>query len=146
MKATKKMVKEALAEMELLNLRPDAIEAFRKEGKVSLSGQNGVLSPLNAEQEKLVQEWEEETGNLVFHAIRYFTEGGELLNLLFVSRDAVEWAMNRLDFTCQQATCYAIDLEHSRYSDYDLIGIALVNGGVVCTGSKYLDAEYAVGF
>lgn len=67
--ATKEQMKEeAIARMTLLHLHANAIHDFKTENLVNYS-QFGVLFWLTEEQQKRVEEFEKQSGNLVYHVI-----------------------------------------------------------------------------
>lgn len=68
--ATKEQMKEeALARMTLLHIHSNAIHDFKTENLVNYS-QFGVLFWLTEEQQKRVDEFEKQSGNLVYHVFR----------------------------------------------------------------------------
>ena len=125
------MVKEALDRMKLLRLHQNAVREFRDEGKLNLSGVYGALYWLNDEQKKLVRDWEEKTGNLVYHVIHNRMEFGEMLNLLYISRNPEEWTKDRTDIQNEEALVYVINLDDDVCSEYGYIGIRPMFGGVI---------------
>ena len=125
------MVKEALDRMKLLRLHQNAVREFRDEGKLNLSGVYGALYWLNDEQKKLVRDWEEKTGNLVYHVIHNRMEFGEMLNLLYISRNPEEWTKDRTDIQNEEALVYVINLDDDICSEYGYIGIRPMFGGVI---------------
>lgn len=67
--ATKEQMKEeAIARMELLHIHSNAIHDFKVENTLNYS-QFGVLFWLTEEQQKRVEEFEKQSGNLVYHVI-----------------------------------------------------------------------------
>lgn len=125
------MVKEALDRMKLLRLHQNAVREFRDECKLNLSGVYGALYWLNDEQKKLVRDWEEKTGNLVYHVIHNRMEFGEMLNLLYISRNPEEWMKDRTDIQNEEALVYVINLDDDVCSEYGYIGIRPMFGGVI---------------
>lgn len=104
-----KMVKEAVIRMERLGLcdvsRSDEktiIKMFVDEGLLFISrpgmgNRIGVLSPINEAEQKLVDEFENQYGALVYHAIRNEFEMGVCYTFLYVSKDEEEWEKDRND-------------------------------------------------
>ena len=125
------MVKEALDRMKLLRLHQNAVREFRDEGKLNLSGVYGALYWLNDEQKKLVRDWEEKTGNLVYHVIHNRMEFGEMLNLLYISQYPEEWSKDRADIEKGEILAYAMNLDDDVCSEFGYIGIRPMFGGVV---------------
>ncbi len=132
MLVTKEMMqREALERMKLLKLHKNAIDEFREEGKLNLSEQTGVLYWLSGEQLERVRRWESETGDLVYHVIHCHTEFGELLNLLYVTKYAEEWDLDRSDLDAGSACCYVMNLDDEWCSEYGSIGVQPLIGGVI---------------
>ena len=104
-----KMVKEAVIRMERLGLydvsrsdEKNIIEMFVDEGQLFVSrpgmgNQIGVLSPINEAEQKLVDEFENQYGALVYHVIRNEFEIGVCYTFLYVSKDEGEWEKDRND-------------------------------------------------
>lgn len=104
-----KMVKEAVLRMERIGLydvsrsnEKSIIEMFVDEGLLFVSrpgmgNRAGVLSPIKVAEQKLVDEFENEYGALVYHVIRNEFEIGVCYTFLYVSKDENEWAMDRND-------------------------------------------------
>ena len=80
------MVAEGVKRMEILKMMPQPIKEFKEEGKLNLSEHGGLLYWLNEEQEQMVRDWEEAHGNVVYHVIHDYTNIGELLTFLYVSK------------------------------------------------------------
>ena len=60
--------KEAVERMEKLELLPMCISEFKENGKTMLS-MGGILYNLNSTYQKMIDEWQEQTGNLVSEAV-----------------------------------------------------------------------------
>jgi site-specific recombinase len=86
---------------------------------------------LDEEQKKMVQKWEEATGNVVYHVIHDFTQIGELYSLLFVSRDKEEWLADRRDINDGIALSYVVNVSYPDCSEYGSIAIRPLIGGVM---------------
>lgn len=90
----KKMMKaEAIKRMERMEMPEDVIKDFSRDGKVRMSEANGVTFFLYENLKKVVEEWEKETGSLVYHAIHSTTQIGEFLTVMYVSSYDKEWWM-----------------------------------------------------
>lgn len=95
----KKILKEeALRRMNKLNLMQDVINLFSKEDKLYYSERQSGLMPavlywLDNKEEyvKMVKEFEERTGYVVYHVIKTNTSFGEILDFLFVSTYDDDW-------------------------------------------------------
>ena len=124
---------EALKRMELLKLHENVIDDFKEISLLNQSELGGILYWVEGEMEKKIREWEEKTGNLVYHVIHDYTEFGELLSLLYVSQYEDEWETDREDIQDGYALAYVMNLTDDWCSEYGSIGIRPQWGGVVRT-------------
>ena len=124
---------EALKRMELLKLHENVIDDFKEIALLNQSELGGILYWVEGEMEKKIREWEEKTGNLVYHVIHDYTEFGELLSLLYVSTYEDEWESDREDIQNGYARAYVMNLTDDWCSEYGSIGIRPQWGGVVRT-------------
>ena len=124
---------EALKRMELLKLHENVIDDFKEISLLNQSEHGGILYWVEGEMEKRIREWEEKTGNLVYHVIHDYTEFGELLSLLYVSTYEDEWESDREDIQNGYALAYVMNLTDDWCSEYGSIGIRPQWGGVVRT-------------
>ena len=124
---------EALKRMELLKLHENVIDDFKEINLLNQSEHGGILYWVEGEMEKKIREWEEKTGNLVYHVIHDYTEFGELLSLLYVSAYEDEWEMERADLVDGYPLAYVMNLTDDWCSEYGSIGIRPQWGGVVRT-------------
>ena len=124
---------EALKRMELLKLHENVIDDFKEIALLNQSELGGILYWVEGEMEKKIREWEEKTGNLVYHVIHDYTEFGELLSLLYVSQYEEEWETDREDIQDGYALAYVMNLTDDWCSEYGSIGIRPQWGGVVRT-------------
>ncbi|MCR5509282.1 MAG: hypothetical protein K6F34_11435 [Lachnospiraceae bacterium] len=72
---------------------------------------------------------EQEFDVLVYHVIHSYTEFGELLNLLFVSKYDEEWEMDEENIKKGLHLCYVINLTHPEWSEMGTISIKKTVGG-----------------
>ena len=124
---------EALRRMELLKLHENVIDDFKEISLLNQSEHGGILYWVEGETERKIREWEEKTGNLVYHVIHDYTEFGELLSLLYVSQYEDEWESDREDIQDGYAVAYVMNLSDDWCSEYGSIGIRPQWGGVVRT-------------
>ena len=124
---------EALKRMEMLHLHENVIDDFKEISLLNQSELGGILYWVEGEMEKKIREWEEKTGNLVYHVIHDYTEFGELLSLLYVSTYEDEWETDREDIQDGYALAYVMNLTDDWCSEYGSIGIRPQWGGVVRT-------------
>lgn len=124
---------EALKRMEMLKLHENVIDDFKEIALLNQSELGGILYWVEGEMEKKIREWEEQTGNLVYHVIHDYTEFGELLSLLYVSQYEDEWETDREDIQDGYALAYVMNLTDDWCSEYGSISIRPQWGGVVRT-------------
>ena len=75
-------VTEALLRMSKLQIHSNAIKEFLESGKLNRS-ERGILYWLEQDEEKMVREWEKETGNMVYHVS--FLQGTQEIHRLLLS-------------------------------------------------------------
>lgn len=78
MEIKERMKEEALKRMKLLGMHKNAISEFEKENRLNKSVMYGMLFWLTEEEKQLVNQWQEETGNLVYHVIENQFEFGTI--------------------------------------------------------------------
>ena len=122
---------EAINRMIKLKLHENVIKEFEIEDKLYKSEFHGILYWLNVEEEKIVRDWEQETGNLAYHIIHNNTEFGELLSIFYVSQHEEEWEMDRNDLNNDLAVVYVKNLSDDWCSEYGSIGFKRYIGGLV---------------
>ena len=127
---------EALLRMKKLDIHENAINEFKKAGKLNKSepGWNnvvGVLYWLDDDEQKMVRAWEEKTGNMVYHVIRNNTKMGLMYSFLYVSRNVDEWVMDNEDLELGYPLAYVKNMDDDWCSEYGAIGIRKGFGGVV---------------
>lgn len=132
-KTGKEMKSEAVLRMKMFDMLPQPIREFTEEGKLNQSELIGMLYWLSDEQERIVRNWEEETGNMVYHVIHSMTNFGEMLTFLYVSDDDEEWELDRDDIKNGMALCYVYNVTMPDLSEYGSCGIKPCNGGVIRT-------------
>lgn len=127
---------EALLRMKKLGIHENAIREFMSEGKLNKSepawgNKVGVLYWLTEKEQKMVKEWEEETGNLVYHVIVNNLSFGLCYSLLYVSKCTEEWEEDGLDLSEGCPYAYVKNVTDDECSEYGRIGIKPAFGGVV---------------
>lgn len=124
------MVEEGAARMVMLKMLPQPIKEFREEGKLNMSENGGFLYWLNDEQKKIVKDWEEEHEGVVYHVIHNFTNFGEMLTFLYVSKYKEEWEMDREDLRAGYPLVYVMNLSMPDCSEFGSVGVQPSVGGV----------------
>lgn len=123
-----KMKQEAVERMKMLDISPKAIEVFEETGEIGLSIAPLSICGIIPEYKKLINEWEEETGCMVYHAIYNGATIGALLTILFVSDDEEEWALDREDIKSGYPMAYVFNLDIPEFSEFGAISVESVNG------------------
>ena len=124
------MVEEGVKRMKMLKMLPNPIRDFQKEGKLNLSEMGGYLYWLDEEQEKMVKDFEERTGYVVYHVIHDFTNIGEMYSLMYVSTYPEEWEYDHEDIKEGRAVCHVVNVDMPDCSESGSIGIRPSIGGV----------------
>ena len=115
---------EAIERMKLLEIYPETIQQFDKEGYVSISEPPfGAFFWAEDESLELIKSFEERTDSLVYLVIRSYTEFGKLDNYLFVSdyKDE-EWEMDRKDLSEGMVFSYVHNYDIPEFSEFGTIG------------------------
>ena len=123
-------ITEALLRMKKLNLHENAINEFKNERKLNLSEGYGALYWLNDEELKMVKDWEQETGNVVYHVIKNNLDFGLCYSFLYVSENVEEWEMDNDDLESGYPLVYVYNASFSDCSEFGAIGIAKSFGGL----------------
>lgn len=133
MEMKEKMKEEALRRMKLLNMHGNAISEFEKEEKLNKSVVAGILFWLTEEEKQLVNQWQEETGNLVYHVIENQFEFGHCYSFLYISKYEEEWEMDRELIKDNISYAYVMNTDDDMCSEIGTIGIFPKIGGVMRT-------------
>ena len=123
-----KMKQEAIERMKMLEISPKTIEVFEETGEIGLSVAPFSICGITPEYEKLISEWEEETGCVAYHAIYNGASVGALLTILFVSDDEEEWELDRRDMEAGYPMAYVFNLDIPEFSEYGAISVENIDG------------------
>ena len=130
---------EALTRMQLRGLMANVRKAFRA-GKLYYSERqnaifNATLYLVDSEPELAakISEIEKSKGILVYHAQLTHTNIGDMLSLLYVSKDECEWAMDKSALAKGEQVAYVLNLDDDDCSEFGWIGVKPSMGGVVRT-------------
>ena len=126
-----KQKEESLRRMKILKLFVNAVKEFKNERKLNYS-ERAVLFWLEDDVMQKVREWEEKTGNMVYHAIKNTMEWGVCYSLLYVSPEEELWERDREDLMEGYPLVYSMNME-SWGSEYGTIGVRPCLGGVLRT-------------
>lgn len=125
-------VTETLLRMKKLKIHDPVIQDFHKSGKLYKS-EIGILYWLDEEEERMVREWERETGNIVYHVIPNNFEYGFCYSLLYVSPYPEEWKADDIDLENGLPIVHVINKDRPDFSEYGTIGVQPAYGGVIRT-------------
>lgn len=133
-----KQKQEAIKRMKILKMLPNIIEDFETKDIVFYSETlsrnfQGILYWVSNKEEfvQIIKDFETKYGALVYHATLGRYEFGTCLSLLFVSNDKSEWTRDRNDLRANLAYAYVHNLDVPDFSEFGIIGLKPVNGGVV---------------
>lgn len=127
------MKREALIRMQMLHLNEDAIKDFEENEKAWKSETSmGILYWLDEKEEKMVKEFEEKTGGLVYHLIHnIYEEIGECYSIFYVDKEKSEWELDRYNIKDYYPFVYVQNIDDEYCSEFGNIGIRPVNSGLV---------------
>ena len=136
-------VTEALLRMKKLKIHENALKEFKESGKLNKSENfhlNGdgesriaILYWLDEKEEKMVRDWEKETGNMVYHVIKNKMVFGLCYSFLYVSQETEEWEHDNEDMKQGYQLVYVKNVDDEYCSEYGSIGIKPMWGGVLRT-------------
>lgn len=125
------MKNEAIKRMRKLGLFSQVIKEFKEEDILHLSESGGYLYWLDEKQKKIVEDFEKESGNIVYHVVRSFTNMGEMLSLLIVSKYEEDWEMDWENIPDGYVFSYVVNLDEPMFSEYGTITVQNRIGGLV---------------
>ena len=125
-----KMKKEALDRMKILGLHENAIKDLEQDDVVNASF-FGALYFLPDGQKARVKQFEDESGGFVYHVIQNYTDFGEMLSFLFVSKYEDEWERDRAELKERLPFVYVANVSDEMCSEYGCIQIKPYMGGVL---------------
>lgn len=130
------MKEEALKWMEILNISPEVITDFKNYDSVmACDGASGAFSPLTEGLKRLVEQTEHKYGCLVYLVVRMDTIYGHLDSLLFVTKYAEEWEMERDALERGYAMTYTHNVENPFCSEMgDIVVRTTKDGGLIRLG------------
>lgn len=126
-----KQKKEALIRMKMLGLHASVINEFKEDEILNASEGSGFLYWLNDDDKKWVQEWQNKTGNLVYHIIKTDTPVGQLMSILYISKYEEEWEIEKDEMQYGILLAYVRNINIEEFSEYGRIGIQKAFGGLV---------------
>lgn len=133
MKATNKEMKtEALKRINSLKLDENIYTQFLDDETLNVSYYGALYHPTDKQLNR-IREFESDSGNLVYHVIQNFTEFGELLTFLYVSKHKNDWGFDRADLENGTPMAYVANVTDEVCSEYGSIEIKSYMGGLLRT-------------
>ena len=128
---------EAVRRLQEIKYFEEHLNDFINENIIYRTEFDGVEFFLSDEEKEMVSEFENKTGNLIFHIIKNNTEFGLLYSLLYVSKHQEEWSkdleINPEDNNEAYAFVYVKNVTCPDYSEYGSITIRNHIGGLIRT-------------
>jgi len=123
---------EAIKRMKLINLLPNIIDEFEKDGVVHYSEGIGFLYWVSNKPEwkEHIMQLENKWKILVYHAELSYLEFGTCLTLFYVSSYKEEWARDRKNLQAGYSCCYVWNMDDDMCSEFGTIVFRPMNGGV----------------
>ena len=119
-----KKIIEAVTRMRILEIYPETIEQFKREGLVSISEPPvGAFFWVEGEEFKEMKQWEQEHNALVYCIVRAYTSIGKMDAYLYVSDHKDEWADDREMLRNNETIAYVINRDMPDCSEFGSIGI-----------------------
>ena len=114
---------EAIRRMKMLEIFPETIRQFEKEGYISISEPPfGAFYWADDEQKELIEEIEQKYHLLVYMGIMSYTEFGKMLSLLYVSDHEEEWPEDNMNLLNEEAVTYTYNFDAPDCSEFGYIG------------------------
>lgn len=124
---------EAIERMKMLKLHKNAIREFEKNDIINKSEHGGILYWLEDNEIELVKEFEMKYDAVVYHVIHNYTDIGELLSLIHVSKIELQWEYERNELKNGCTFAYVINLNDNWCTEFGSIGIKPQFGGLMRT-------------
>ncbi|WP_315069279.1 hypothetical protein [uncultured Clostridium sp.] len=124
---------EAIKRMKKLNLHENVLNEFEKENKLNISRAGGVLFNLIDKEIKMVNEFEDESGNLVYHVIYNKKDFMELYTFFYISKNEEEWDLDMEDLDNNIVVTYVLNVTNKLLSEYGDIKFKKSLGGLIRT-------------
>ncbi|MBQ9092285.1 MAG: hypothetical protein IJY52_08495 [Anaerotignum sp.] len=116
-------VAEAVTRLQKMEVLPEAIEMFRKEGRVHISmPPYGILYDLTREQKEVVQQLERERNAVVYIVVKTETEWGEMDSYIYVSDHEDDWEVENEFMKFEEALAYVVNHKYPDLSETAYIG------------------------
>ncbi len=126
-----RMYYDAVLRMNIIGLAPYAIKEF--DGNYVVYKSEGVkLHPLNEDEKKMIEEFEEKTGFLVYH-VMYDDVGmsGCHYAFFYVSNCEDEWGQEGQDLISKTPIVFVKNITNPDNSDFGTIGFTVHDGALM---------------
>lgn len=123
---------EAVKRMEKLNFSNDIIEKMKKND--ICKSLMGFCFRLNEEEIEMVRDWEEKTGNFVYHLTYDEYDFGNCYTFLYVSEYQEEWESDRFEMNSNRICAYVKNLTVSEFSEIGFVLIIPIFEGILRIG------------
>lgn len=140
MELKEKQKQEAIKRMKHLQIMDNVIKDFKNKGIIYYSERINSMFPAtlywltnNPEWVKMVKEFEEINGALVYHAQLTHTKMGDLLSLMYVSKNEEDWKEDHELLINEDGMMYSMvyNLDDDMLSDMGIVQMKPAMGGVV---------------
>ena len=116
-------VTEAVKRLHKMGILEEAIQNFKKSGKVYVSmTPYGILYDLTEQQKTVLQQFEEKRNALVYLVVNKEDEREEMDAYIFVTDNPGEWEIENDDLEAGEAIAYVHNLKKERLSEVGYIG------------------------
>lgn len=124
------MKQEAVKRMEAMGIWKPIVSRFSRNGTVAVSEEPvGAYFWASDGQKKLIADWEENTGSMVYTGVRTATPYGVMTSWLYVSRFTEDWEMDWEDIADGSAVAYVYNETAPELSEAGSIGCTLGPAG-----------------
>ena len=122
---------EAIWRMGALGFLPEALNRFQECGKIDSVMEDGICIPLDAADQKRIQDIEDKFGCLVYATVRSRIKAGRVTNYIIVSSHKEDWSWDRIGIEQGTVPAYVYNYDVPAYSESGHIGIELLPGGML---------------
>ena len=126
-------IEEALLRMKMLKVHPIAIEKLKTDNKVFVSNSDGLLCEADAQQRKMIEDFERGHDAVVYHCILSQSSLGLMFSMLFVSKYDDEWILENKNIENGCVFAMVENLDDPNCSDMGSIGVVSSSGLLIRT-------------
>lgn len=121
---------EAIRRMKKLDIFPETIRQFEKDGLVSVSEPPlGAFFWADEEQQEIINEIQQQYHLLVYIGIKAYTEFGQMVSFLYVSDHEEEWADDNYCLAHNETVTYTHNSDAPDCSEFGYIGFKKTSAG-----------------